>query len=94
MAEKIEVDIPPFVRLAIRREGKMVNAYFAPPESMEAAKLVASINPHFINTDDKFKRWREFLQEGLRDAVKGALGLEITDFVIDAGPEHERSGHG
>lgn len=107
MAEKIdesvkaamkegEAEIPQFVRLTIRREGNFVNAYLAPPPQMPQVdvKLVATIQHKFVNTDEEFKVWRELLQRGMARAIKGALGLEVSDFVIEKAPEHERSGHG
>lgn len=92
--EKVPIDIPEFIRIAIRKEGTMVNAYFAAPGNMEGAKLVASINPKFINTDEKFNRWRELLTDGLNAAMKGALGIECESWDMRAAPENERGGHG
>lgn len=92
--KKIPIDVPEFMRIAIRKEGTMVNAYFAAPNTMEGAKLVASINAKFINTDEKFNVWRKLLQDGFNSAIKGALGLEAAEFVTVRAPEHERSGHG
>jgi hypothetical protein len=84
--------VSPF-RLAFRCEGRMWNAYIAPPNSMEGAELIGSIllaaaeNPAIR---DGFLR---LMQSAVTLAIKQTTGAESSwDDPVTA-PEHERAGH-
>lgn len=79
-------------RLAIRTEGKMVNAYLAASESMDGAELIGSLRITIARGDQGvFERWKALMQNALAHIIEIETGL-APDFVEEPVPEHERAG--
>lgn len=87
-------ETPPPFRIAIRTEGKYVNAYFAAPDNMKDPILMGSILVSIAkNVPGGFDRWKDLMQSAIEQACIETLGEKPT-FTIEPGPEHERSGNG
>lgn len=85
-------EISPF-RIAFREEGESVNAYLAPIETMEGARLVGSIHRSLCMLDRAlFDSFVELMQTGATALTKDVLGCEPVRFDQTTAPEHERSG--
>ena len=92
MADAPFADAP--FRLAIRHEGKMVNAYLAKTETMEGATLLGSLVLSLASNPETFEQWKQFMKDAFAVAIKEALGATVTHMDEQPAPEHERSGHG
>lgn len=81
------------MRLALRVEGDMWNAYAAQMGTMKGAFLIGSIamGPIRANPDTK-QRFMDLMQDVFRDTLKSATGADVSDFEVSRAPEHERSG--
>jgi len=82
-------------RLAMRREGSFWNAYYALPNTMDNAILLASIKMTLVGDEKLRAAFIEVMKLALTAATEEALGYELKwpDGPIPA-PESERSGHG
>jgi hypothetical protein len=80
-------------RLAIRAEGKWVNAYIAKWETMEDAKLLGSIARAACDADPTvFEAFKDLVRRALA-AVGRDIGLGEVGFIGEQeAPAHERSG--
>lgn len=81
------------VRLAIRREGKYVNAYLAQIGTMDDAVLLGSILHRLAQNADYFDAWKACMKHGFGIAIEEVTGGTIASFEERPGPEHERSGN-
>lgn len=79
------------VRLALRAEGKVVNAYIASTETMDGARWIASLDVKIASRPEVFAVWKVMLSELLADFVRDTFGIEPDLIESDAG-EHERAG--
>jgi hypothetical protein len=79
-------------RIAFRAEGEFVNAYFAPPETMDGAILVSSVRRRMLNEDPElWEDWRTLMRMAF-ERYHERLGLPVTEWKEIPAPEHERSG--
>jgi hypothetical protein len=82
------------VRLAIREEGKWVNAYLSEPGTMEGALLLGSILTSILENDDEiFLRWKSIMQDVLARGLED-LGIRMTRMEERPAPPHEKAGNG
>lgn len=80
-------------RIAIRREGAFVNAYFAPPDSMEGAILMGSVRTSILQkTPGAMEAYQELMKSAIATACSDTIGA-VTEFRVEPAPESERSGH-
>ena len=79
------------MRLAIRSEGNVVNAYLAAADTMADARLIGSLARGVAERADLFERWKALMTEALSVLVEEITGQRplITE---TRAPEHERSG--
>ena len=85
----------PAFRLAFRREGGMLNTYYARVGTMEGALLVASIKMSLIEArPDIFDRYKAIMTDALGAAVEAVSGGAVKLWSEQRAPEHERSGRG
>jgi hypothetical protein len=81
------------LRIAIRAEGQMINAYVAMANSMEGAIPIGSISRVLCDEDetlfDQFKALMTMAGTTLIEQLAGGKVLEV--FERDA-PEHEKAG--
>ena len=80
-------------RLAFRREGERINAYWAKPDTMAQSVMIGSILVSVCDADEKV--WEGF-KDLMRDAFSGIVFQEIGIRPIwggeESAPEHERAG--
>ena len=82
-------------RLALRREGKWWNAYYATTESMEGAELLGSIRMTIVENNPKTKEmFMDAMREAVADMVEHVTGTRPTWGGPQPAPEHERAGQG
>jgi hypothetical protein len=82
-------------RLALRHEGGMWNAYYAKPETMEGALLLASIRMAIVSQHpDRKADFMRLVQMVVADIVEATIGERpyYPDGPQPA-PDHERAGH-
>jgi hypothetical protein len=86
------------VRLALREEGNMVNAYLAKSDSMVNAILIGSIAKGIVENDRRlWLDWKAIMTSAMANAVKELTGAEPDaepEMIEESAPEHERAGHG
>ncbi len=79
-------------RIAVRHEGKLVSAYWAPIDSMEGAELVASCSMEVLDDAPELQdAWYMFLQMASVAMCKSRLGVvpRAVEFTpADAGSKH------
>jgi hypothetical protein len=91
MTDKL-VEMP--IRLALREEGTLWNAYLAESESMSGAVLLGSIKMSVVKASEIHKQaFKDLMTAVVADAIKEVIGLEPI-FAERGAPESERSGHG
>jgi len=79
------------IRLAIRKEGSLINVYIA-GKSMEDADLIGSIHLRLASDwPDLFERWESVFTEAVSRSVEKSLGVTPT-LVERPVPQHEKSG--
>lgn len=81
----------PEFRIASRQEGQFVNFYFAGP-TMEGSLLLLSVHYSVVNV----KGW-EYFKDAVVETLKVGMkevGIETSDWRVEAAPEHERAGQG
>jgi len=82
------------IRLAIRQEGNMVNAYVAKADTMEGAFVIGSIALGVVQARrDLFDRFQQTMTAALQVLVEANTGLKVEGFDVQAAPEHEKAGH-
>ena len=83
-------------RLAMRREGKFWNAYYAMPDTMDNAILLGSIALRFVmDNQDRKDAFLDFMREAVSDLIEEETGTRPTwPEGPQPAPESERSGHG
>ncbi len=81
-------------RLALRQEGKMWNAYFALPDSMNEAVFLGSIAmAAVVGNDDRKRAFMRIMSEFVADILEEKVGVRPEYMQPQPAPEHERSGH-
>lgn len=84
----------PQIRLALRHEGKMWNAYVAQPGTMEGAKLIGSVIIEAVDGVEGVKDgFVDLMKVILRVAVQRAYGVEPKEWDVQAAAESERAGN-
>jgi hypothetical protein len=82
------------IRLALREEGTLWNAYLAASDSMDNAVLLGSIKLSVVKNSEARKReFMDLMTAVVADAIKDVIGLDPL-FAERGAPESERSGHG
>lgn len=79
-------------RLALREEGKWWVAYYAMPDTMKGAILLAKIKMRAVELNPEVK---ELFMECMRELVGAILEERVgkrPDWHTEPAPEHERSG--
>lgn len=78
-------------RIAIRREGHMVNAYFASMDTMERAVWLGSIPVIFADNKELFKRFKQLMIDGAGSVIQDITKGRIERWTEQPAPEHERT---
>lgn len=80
-------------RLAMRLEGKMWNAYYALPDSMEGAILLGSIAIALVSDCPERKQvFLGMMSGAVADFMESKLGAR-PEMLVTAAPESERAGN-
>ena len=79
-------------RLAMRVEGNLWVAYFAPIGTMEGAIFLGSIQMAFVQDRNRKRAFMEMMQEAVGEILAEASGQEPHWPEPVAAPEHERGG--
>lgn len=91
--EEVRTNERKVARLAIRTEGRFVNAYLAMPDTMTDAILLCSVLRGACERDaavfDAFKALARLI---LTEAFRQSLGVTPSRWDEEPAPEHERSG--
>lgn len=91
MSDQPVIDAP--FRIAFRAEGKMINAYFAPKDSMDDALLMGSISKRLCDEDRAlWEGFKDLMRQSITSLMKATLGIEPVGFGEEPAPESERSG--
>ena len=81
-------------RLAMRHEGKMWNAYFAKPGTMEGALHIGSIAMAGVaNNPKRHNAFLTMMTELVCEILEDVSGTMPTWGAPELAPEHERAGH-
>jgi hypothetical protein len=81
------------MRLAIRSEGNMLNAYIAETGTMDRAILVGSIVRRACDDQPEiFEAWKELMKLVMTETVRTVFGVTPENWREDPAPESERSG--
>lgn len=82
------------MRLAVREEGAMANAYWAPRESMAGAQLVACMSLDVLNANPEFADlYGKVLNVLAAELAKTRLGARVVGVDVSDAPEHEKAGN-
>ncbi len=85
---------PRQIRLAIRQEGKFVNAYMAQADSMAGAFLVGSMAVGLLNMrPELFDQFKALMTAAMAALVEAGAGGKVLGTFEEPAPEHERAGH-
>lgn len=80
-------------RLAMRQEGTMWNAYFAPNETMDSAIFLGGVAMRFIeNNEDCRHLFMDLMREAVADIIEENIGVRPLWGGAQAAPEHEKGG--
>jgi hypothetical protein len=80
-------------RLAMREEGSLWVAYYAPPDNMTDAIFLGSIRLAFVQQKDRKDLFMALMKEAVSDIMEEALGHRPTwPSPPQPAPEHERGG--
>lgn len=95
MNKKQRETIEKIGRVAFRHEGEYWNAYYALPDTMDGALLLASIHMGAVSGADNEARKSEFmmLATSIANDILRAAGHPITLGQPIAAPPHERAGN-
>ena len=81
-------------RIAIRQEGKVVNAYIAPMGTMEGALLLGSMSLAICRMDGQaFEDFKALASAFVERYIAGETGT-MPSMEVSPAPEHEKGGHG
>ena len=81
------------MRIAIRAEGRFVNAYIADLTTMDDAKLIASISRACCDADPEvFEAFKRAAELACAAIIKSVADVEAVDFDTRPAPERERAG--
>lgn len=89
MTERVNLGM----RLAIRHEGDMLNAYLADATSMKDARLIGAVAAGITKRQDLYDEWKSLMTKILQAAIEDVYG-ETPMFHEREAPESERGGHG
>lgn len=90
-----EKEVRASFRLAIRREGRWLNAYFAETETMEGALQLGSVLVSFVEgRDEFFDRWKDLMKDMFAVSIEHTTGIAPSRMDEERAPEHERAGRG
>jgi len=82
------------IRLALRREGALWNAYVANEGTMDRAFLIGSIALGAVTAHPEIKDgFMQLMKQVLAVAVEDVIGKPLAEWEEKPAPEHERSGH-
>lgn len=82
------------LRLALREEGSMWNAYIAREDTMEGARLIGCIAMGAVRRDDRIKEaFKQVMMGVVRNAVENVTGSVIEDWETREAPAHEKAGN-
>jgi hypothetical protein len=83
------------LRLALRAEGTLWNAYIAPVGTMKGAVHIGSIGMGVVQANPHIKTaFMVLMQEAMTAAIAQVSSIQPeTRFEIHRAPEHERAGH-
>lgn len=80
------------LRLAMRVEGHIWNAYAAKLDTMQDAIWIGSIAMRFVeNNEDRKRAFLNMMQDALGDVLKELFGTRPTWNEPIGAPEHERT---
>lgn len=85
---------PPLMRLAIRAEGDIVNAYMAQNGTMDGAIFLGSIHKGVAQNPVRWDSFKILMMGAAADLTESVLGTRVTFGEVVTAPEHERAGHG
>jgi len=80
------------VRLAIRHEGIMINAYLALNNTMKGSVLLGSIDRELSGHADLFERWKELMALAVSIMVEKVYG-KMPMMIERNAPPHEKAGN-
>lgn len=75
-------------RLALRVEGETWVAYYALPDTMEGAIVLATIRMALVEDGDRKRAFMELMKSAIGDFLAGKVEMGIEQ----PAPEHERAG--
>jgi len=82
-------------RIALRREGKNWNAYYARPDTMDGAIWLASIRMDLVEGDPRVKAgFMDLVRTVVDGIVRELLWTDEIGWETRPAPEHEKAGHG
>jgi hypothetical protein len=91
VVDKLNPQKAPF-RLAYRKEGEFVNAYYAEPGTMEGAILLGSMRVSILDsTPGLFDDFQACMRKALEQACRN-VGFDMGPWQVFHAPEHERTG--
>lgn len=80
-------------RIAFRREGAVVNCYWAETDTMVGATLIGSIAVSVCDTEPEiWERFKELMCDAFSGIVRRAIGQSPGFTEERPAPEHERAG--
>lgn len=80
-------------RLAFRREGNVINAYWAQTSTMDEAVLIGSIRASVCEADEEvWDGFKVLMREAFSGIVFQTIGVRPAWGSEQAAPEHERAG--
>jgi hypothetical protein len=81
-------------RIAIREEGTMVNAYWAPADTLDGAELVLSVNKAILQAEPTLWLAVQTLCQCMAEhLVRTRLGQRVGSVELRQPPLHETAGH-
>jgi hypothetical protein len=94
MSKSKSKDLTQIGRLALRQEGGMWAAYYAPMDTMEGAIFLGSIRMAIVQDESRRSAFMEIMREAVADMLKEATGLQAEwPNPPQPAPEHERGGN-
>ncbi len=85
---------PMSMRLAIRQEGPMVNAYVATTTDMAKAIHIGSMSTGILNMrPELFEQFKALMTAGMTALVEVGSGGKVLGMFEQPAPEHEKAGH-
>ena len=80
-------------RIAMRVEGEMWNAYFAPYDSMDDALLFGSIRIAAVHQDEELKElFMDLMKKVLESSLARVSDAKVVRYDLEKAPEHEKAG--